>query len=173
MKQIFSSKCRLTQERKASSSFDRRHRNVSFIYQLPFARKPGWTLPCLETGQAGGNFNAQTGAPFTVNMSTDQANIGSGPAQRPNLSADPNNGPKNPQQWFDTSVFSLPALYTFGTSPRNAVIGPGLRRVRLQNKKTFVRSEASFGSIPRRSLQPFQSPQLQHPQPNRLHRKFR
>ncbi len=57
---------------KASSSFDHRQRfAASFVYQLPGK----W--------QAGGNFTAQSGAPFTVNIASDQANIGSGPAQRP------------------------------------------------------------------------------------------
>src|ERR1035438_2599966 len=90
-----------------------------------------WVRAVLGQWQAGGNFTAQTGAPFTVNISSDQANIGSGPAQRPNVSADPNDGPKTPNEWFNTSVFSLPALYTFGNSPRNAVIGPGLQEFDL------------------------------------------
>jgi hypothetical protein len=128
---------------KASSSFDHRQRVVvSFIYQLPFARKSGWAHGWLADWQAGGNFTAQTGAPFTVNISSDQANIGSGPAQRPNLSGDPNNGPKNPQEWFDTSLFSLPSLYTFGTAPRNALIGPGLLEFDMSLQKDIRLTEA-------------------------------
>ena len=130
---------------KASSSFDHRQRLVvSFIYQFPFARRPvGWTHALLGDWQAGGNFTAQSGAPFTVNTSSDQANIGSGPAQRPNASGNPNNGPQTPQEWFDTSVFSLPALYTFGTAPRNAVIGPGLREFDLSLQKDIRVTEAA------------------------------
>lgn len=132
----------LAQE-KASSSFDHRHRVVvSFIYQLPLARRlTGVTHAVLGDWQAGGNFTAQSGAPFTVNISSDQANIGSGPAQRPNIAGNPNDGPKNPQEWFDTSVFSLPALYTFGTAPRNAVIGPGLLEFDLSLQKDIRLSE--------------------------------
>ena len=130
---------------KASSSFDHRHRVVvSFIYQLPFAQKRrGVTHALLGDWQAGGNFTAQTGAPFTVNIASDQANIGAGPAQRPNLTGNPNDGPKNPQQWFDTSRFSLPALYTFGTAPRNAVIGPGLFEFDLSLQKDIRLTEAA------------------------------
>ncbi len=133
----------LAQE-KASSSFDHRQRVVvSFIYQLPFARKASGVLHAvLGDWQAGGNFTAQSGAPFTVNISSDQANIGSGPAQRPNSAGNPNDGPKNPQEWFDTAVFSLPALYTFGTAPRNAVIGPGLLEFDLSLQKDIRLSEA-------------------------------
>lgn len=128
---------------KASSSFDHRQRFViQFVYRLPLAEQStGLKRVLLADWQASGAFTAQTGAPFTVNMSTDQANIGAGPAQRPNLSSDPNTGPKTPDQWFTTSVFSLPALYTFGNAPRNAVIGPGLTEFDLSLQKSFAVTE--------------------------------
>jgi hypothetical protein len=130
---------------KASSSFDHRHRVVvSFIYQIPRAgRARSWVSTLSEGWQAGGSFTAQTGAPFTVNVSSDQANIGAGPAQRPNISGDPNAGPKTPQQWFNTSVFTLPALYTFGSAPRNAVIGPGLEEFDLSLQKEIHLRESA------------------------------
>ena len=130
---------------KASSSFDHRHRVVlSFLYQLPLAgTTKGWMHALLGQWQAGGNFTAQSGAPFTVNISSDQANIGAGPAQRPNVSGDPNHGPQTPQQWFDTSVFSLSALYTFGNAPRNAVIGPGLQEFDVSLHKDIRLTEAT------------------------------
>jgi hypothetical protein len=96
----------------------------------------------LGRWQAGGNFTAQSGAPFTLNIASDQANIGSGPAQRPNVLGNPNDGPKTPEEWFNTSVFSLPALYTFGNAPRNSVIGPGLREFDLSLQKEIPLAEA-------------------------------
>jgi hypothetical protein len=72
-----------------------------------------------------------------VNISSDQANIGAGPAQRPNISGNPNDGPKTPDQWFYISVFSLPQLFTFGNAPRNAVIGPGLQEFDFSLQKDF------------------------------------
>jgi len=130
---------------KASSSFDHRHRLVvSFIYQLPWPGKPkSWARALLGQWQAGGNFTAQSGAPFTVNIASDQANVGAGPAQRPNVTANPNNGPRNPQEWFNTSVFSLPALFTFGNAPRNAVIGPGLQEFDVSLQKDIWITEAA------------------------------
>ena len=70
---------------KASSSFDHRHRVVvSFIYQIPLPRMSnGWMRALFGQWQAGGNFTAQSGAPFTVNISSDQANIGAGPRSGP------------------------------------------------------------------------------------------
>jgi hypothetical protein len=127
---------------KASSSFDHRHRAVvSVVYQIPTPAKTGWAEAVLGHWQAGGNFTAQSGAPFTVNISSDQANIGAGPAQRPNVSADSNSGPHTPEQWFNTSVFSLPALYGFGNAPRNGLIGPGLEEFDFSLQKDIILKE--------------------------------
>ena len=130
---------------KASSSFDHRHRVVvSFIYQLPLAKDPPiWLQRILGHWQAGRNFTAQSGAPFTVNISSDKANVGAGPAQRPKISGDPNAGPKTPLQWFNKSVFSLPAVYTFGNSPRNTVIVPGLEEFDFSLQKDIQLTEAT------------------------------
>lgn len=128
---------------KASSSFDHRQRGVvQFVYNLPFAKQAkGWARLAMADWQASGDFTAQSGAPFTVNVSTDQANIGAGPAQRPNVSGNQNNGPHMPDEWLNTSVFSLPALYTFGNEPRNAAIGPGLAEVDASLQKSFALTE--------------------------------
>ncbi len=124
---------------KASSSFDHRLRGVFlFVYSgLCATHATGWHRLLLANWQASGDFTAQSGAPFTVNVSTDQANIGAGPAQRPNVSGNPDSGPKTPDQWLNSSVFSLPALYAFGTEPRNAVIGPGLAEFDASVQKSF------------------------------------
>jgi Carboxypeptidase regulatory-like domain len=133
---------------KASSSFDHRQRAVvSFVYQIPLPTAASgpfgnrWVRAALGQWQAGGNFTAQSGAPFTVNIAGDQANIGAGPAQRPNVTGDPNSGPKRADQWFNTAMFSLPGLYTFGDAPRNAVIGPGLREFDFSLQKEIAIKE--------------------------------
>ena len=106
---------------RAVASFDHRHR---------FIGNATWALPPFA-GAFGSNWrvnaimNVQSGAPFTVNLGTDRANIGSGPAQRPDVSGDPNDGvPQTAAQWFNTIAFSLPAAFAFGNSPRNAVRAP-------------------------------------------------
>ena len=82
---------------------------------------------------------AQSGAPFTVNLSVDRANIGAGPAQRPNQSTDPNlpGDQRTTDRWFDTSAFSLPAAFTFGNAPRNSVFGPGFANVDFSVARSF------------------------------------
>jgi hypothetical protein len=100
---------------RALASFDHRHRFTgNFTYALPGA----W--------QVSGIVTLQSGAPFSVVLGTDRANIGSGPAQRPDVSGDPNGlADRTAAQWFDTSVFSLPTPFTFGNAGRNNVLAPG------------------------------------------------
>jgi hypothetical protein len=130
---------------KGDSSFDHRHRFVvNFVYNLPFADKSaGFIHTLFAQWQASGDYTIQSGAPFTVNTSSDPANNGLAASQRPNISGDPNAGPKDPAQWFNKSVFSVPTAFTFGNMPRNAVIGPGLQAFDLALQKDFSLNEAT------------------------------
>jgi hypothetical protein len=116
---------------KGLSDFDHRHRFVTnFVYQIPFLKNStGWIHTAFGEWQVGGIWTLQSGAPFTVNISTDTANNGqptAAPSQRPNLICNPNDGPKTPAQWFNTACFQLPAQFTYGNAGRDIVIGPGL-----------------------------------------------
>ena len=122
----------------ALSSFDHRHVvAASATYQLP--SRDG-IAAVLGDWRINGVFLAQSGAPFTVNLGVDQANIGAGPAQRPNQIRDPNlpSGEKTAERWFDTAAFALPAPYTFGSAPRNSVIGPGFSTTDLSLARTWA-----------------------------------
>jgi hypothetical protein len=122
---------------RAVSSFDHRHRFVgNLTYALPEGvLGSGWRVNGIVT--------LQSGAPFTVNLGTDRANIGSGPAQRPDVSGDPNTGgAQTAEQWFNTSVFSLPPPFTFGSSGRNTVLAPGYADVDAAIQKDVQLSNA-------------------------------
>jgi hypothetical protein len=125
---------------KALSSFDHRHRFVfSYSYRLPFRRAgklfQDWTITGL------GSY--QSGAPFTVNLPTDNANIGAGPSQRPDLVGDPNrNAPHSAEQWFNTSAFRMPAQFTFGNSARNVVLADDKTTVDFSLTKDTVIKES-------------------------------
>jgi hypothetical protein len=129
---------------RALSSFDHRHRFVgSVIYALPDLGGGGpGILPSFGRGwRVNSIVTLQSGAPFTVNLGTDRANVGSGPAQRPNVSCDPNAlADPHAAQWFNINCFSLPALYTFGNSGRNTVFAPGYADVDLGVAKDVVLS---------------------------------
>ena len=114
---------------RANASFDHRHRfvgNLTYVVPNMGARSGGWLARIGEGWRITGILTLQSGAPFTVNLGTDRANIGAGPAQRPNVAGDPNEGgARTAAQWFNTAVFSLPAQFTFGDSGRNTVLAPG------------------------------------------------
>lgn len=116
---------------KGLSDFDHRNRFVTnFLYELPFLKSSkGWMHAAFAEWEMGGIWTAQSGSPFTVNLSTDVANNGeplTAPSQRPNLVCNPNNGPKTVTQWFNTSCFTMPAAFTYGNAGRDIVTGPGL-----------------------------------------------
>ena len=122
---------RFRKAEEALSSFDHRHRlALSFNYDLPGG------VSILGFG------TFQSGAPFTVNIPTDNANIGAGPAQRPDILRDPNISNQTPERWFDTSAFVNPAPFTFGNAGRNIVIGDGLASLDLSAVKQFKLRES-------------------------------
>jgi len=118
---------------RANSSFDHRHRFVAnAIWAIPGTSGDGWAAKLTSDWQVNGIVQVQSGAPFTVNIGTDRANIGAGPAQRPNQTCDPNEGgAQTAAQWFNTSCFALQPQFTFGSAPRNSVLGPGYADVDL------------------------------------------
>jgi hypothetical protein len=129
----------------ARSSFDHTHQFVfSGTYNVPFfANATGLRKQAFADWRVSSIFTTQSGAPFTVNLGVDQANIGSGPAQRPDQLRNPNlpGGERTPDRWFDTGAFALPAQFTFGSAARNSVIGPGFANVDLSIAKTWQLGE--------------------------------
>ena len=131
----------------ALSSFDHRHQFVgSASYELPFQRRAGgWREGVLGHWRLNAIVTAQSGAPFTVNVTGDRANIGAGPAQRPDMTRDPNlpGGERTVERWFDTEAFALQAPFTFGSAPRNPVFAPGFANVDLAVAKSWLLGNGS------------------------------
>jgi len=112
---------------RALSSFDVRHRLViSYTYDLPFKFENKAFDALLGNWQAGGIITQQSGAPFTVNITSDRANNGL-LNQRPNLIRDPNlpSGQRTVEQWFNIAAFVVQPVGTLGTAGRNILEGPG------------------------------------------------
>ncbi len=129
------------------SNFDVRHRlSVSFSYDLPL----DFTIS--------GIVQMQTGRPFTVallpevdNSNTGRSSLGFGANDRPNVNGSAEAANPQPDQWFNTAAFSMPAYGTFGSAGRNILDGPGyqnvnlalLKRVRLGGRTSLqLRAEA-------------------------------
>jgi hypothetical protein len=121
---------------------------LSSVYQAPFGkgRKYLGNAGGLTNAIAGGwqissIVTAQSGAPFSVSLSTPTANTGT--FTRPNRICN-GNLPSSKQTinaFFDTSCFVAPALYTFGNAGRNILIGPGLGTWDLGADKDFALTE--------------------------------
>ena len=106
------------------ADYDARHRfTLAATYELPFAKDNafigGWSVNTVLT--------LQSGSPFTV---YDQN------GKRADQVGNPNSGPKNTGQFFNTSAFK-PAAGAQGTEERNAVRGPGTKVLDLSLFKTF------------------------------------
>jgi len=117
---------------EARADNDARNRfTFAGTWALPFARDNavlgGWKLNAVYT--------LQSGTPFTV-----YSDFG----KRADQIGDPNEGPKSPGQWFNTSAFQRPAGAQ-GTAERNSVVGPGIRTLDLSLFKTF--DLATVGAI--------------------------
>jgi Carboxypeptidase regulatory-like domain/TonB dependent receptor len=124
---------------RGRSMFDSRHRLVlSYQWSIPYWRQANtWYQHVLGNWQLNGIVTVQSGTPFTVFDSTDVSLQGQAPeisgfsSNRPNLIGDPNNGPRTPQEWFNTKAFQqlVPnpnsPVQQFGNEGRNVVQGPG------------------------------------------------
>lgn len=126
------------------ASIDIRHVfNASYVYDLPFGRGMKWggsMHPFANAVLGGwvldGFVRAQTGRPFNVTSGTDRANVGR-TYQRPDVTGNPNNGPKTPDEWFTKSAFTLPAVYTYGNAGAFIVEGDGIFTVDTSLAKRF------------------------------------
>ncbi|HTM31313.1 MAG TPA: hypothetical protein VL263_08405, partial [Vicinamibacterales bacterium] len=89
--------------------------------------------------QLNGIYQAQTGFPISINRGTtlDIRYL----TWRPDVTCDPNDGPKTTAQYFDTSCFNARTLAETGERPgnvgRNSVRGPGFQRTDLSIFKNF------------------------------------
>jgi hypothetical protein len=121
---------------RALSSFHVKHRAVnSVLYQLPvgkgrrFLNHGGLANLLIGGWELGTLLNIQSGFPLTMASGRDQSNTGAG-FDRPNQiaggSTELPGDQRDASKWFNTSIFALQPLGTFGNVGRNTIIGPGL-----------------------------------------------
>ena len=136
------------------ASFNNKFRWVNTaVWDLPFGKGQqlltnGVAAAILGDWQVAGVAAAQTGFPFTVNLSGDTAGIGGGngavliranpvPGQNPQLPGDK----RTTAQWFNTAAFVAPPAYQFGVLGRNTLIGPGLFNIDVNLNRRFQLKE--------------------------------
>ena len=133
------------------SDLDRPHVLVAnAIYELPMPPGPRPIKAVLGGWSVAGIFQAQSGSPFSVRHSADNAGVGPGSGdQFWNQVSDPNQVTRteftDSAVWFNKDAFAQPAPGTFGAQPRNGLRNPGfwewnlsvLRRFRLMSNHSF------------------------------------
>jgi Carboxypeptidase regulatory-like domain len=126
------------------SAFDIRNNFfTNFVYRLPLLKDS--TRRLLKTSLGGweisGIVTAISGAPLNIGLSGQNvASIVPNTANRPDVSGTLMN-PHTVQEWFDTSVFSMPAPGTWGNEPHNGVRGPGRDNWNISLFKNFFFNE--------------------------------
>jgi hypothetical protein len=126
------------------SNFDVPHMwKGAVVYEVPLGKghsvlNQSGVLDAIFGGwQTSAIFVAQSGAPYTVAMSSNNG-LGS---QAGNWYPDVAGNPKvsNPTilQWFNQLAYKQPALLTYGNSGRNTLRGPGLSDVDFSLGKVF------------------------------------
>ena len=125
----------------APSADDQRHRLViGYVWDIPFGSQlSGLTGALLKGWQLSGIGIFNSGSPLFINQDGDTLNVDSEEI-RPNLVAgqDPTlpSDERTMARWFNTAAFTR-ATTTYGTSPRNPVVGPGRRVVDISLAKSF------------------------------------
>jgi hypothetical protein len=125
---------------RALSSFDEPNRaTIALLYRIPGSSR--WT----RGFEASSIITAQSGQPFTPELSTDNSNTGNSGGNfgidRPNVLFNPKLANPTPQEWFNTAAFQIPAQYTWGDAGRNILRGPGLATLDFSLRRHFVLRE--------------------------------
>ena len=172
---------RRTSRRTSETSSTRRASGRSRASTIATSSSPAACTSCRSSGSASGVadadrsaagastpiFIAQSGAPFTVNLGVDRANIGAGPAQRPDQLRNPNlpGGERTPERWFDTTRLRAPgAVHVRQRAPQ--------QRARARVREHGLRAGENVepggplaSRIPLGDLQPAQSRELRFAEP--------
>lgn len=121
------------------SDFDVPHRFVlSFVWELPFFNQgDGWKPTVLGGWQLAGIVTLQSGTPFSVmsGAGNTRSLVGGAGDRADVIGSEKVIG--DVAKYFDTSVYALPPLGTFGTAGRNSLRGPGYQNTDVTVQKLF------------------------------------
>jgi hypothetical protein len=159
----------------ALASYDIRHRFViSYLYELPFGRNRRFASDAsglLDAIIGGWQFNGittlQTGTPLAI-TANNTAGIFGARTQPNSTGADPRlDGPVRDRldRYFDTSVYSQPAAFTFGNEPNFSPFlrGHSVRNFDLSVFKNFMVHQRVTAQFRVEALNAFNRVQFSNP----------
>jgi hypothetical protein len=140
---------------RGSSNFDERHiLNFSYVWALPFFKNPGITRTLMGGWVYSGIASFQTGIPFSVVNSPDNAGVANGLASSPSyadLVGDPNSGtvqvsvPGLGPLLYNPNAFAPPTGLTFGNAGRNVLRNPNRTNFDMALFKRFpIKEQIGF-----------------------------
>ena len=132
---------------------------------VPQAIFSNWKFNSIDT--------FQTGSPFSITSGVNTLNPGA--SQRANyIGGDVLVSNPGPSLWWNPAAFATPALYQYGTSGRNSVLGPGTDEIDLSLFKTIPLAnirERHARRVPHGGFQSVQQASIR--QPGRKRREVR
>ena len=160
---------------RASSNFDQRHLlNFSWVYDLPFFKKPGLTHSLLGGWEWSGIESFSTGIPLTITNSTtygDNAGVGNatGTGSFPDRIGNPSSGIPPASQVssasyskfdFNPAAFTLPQGLTFGNAGRSDARNPNRINFDMGVFKHFAIKESTAVEFRAEAFNIFNHPQF-------------
>jgi hypothetical protein len=126
------------------SSWDLKHVfQIAYQWELPFGRGRRWgggwsgAADAILGGWAfEGYTRFNTGPPQNLLSGQDIANVGR-TYQRPDVTCNPNDGPRTAEQWFNTSCFQNPKPFTYGNAGAYIVQADGITSWDMSLAKHF------------------------------------
>jgi len=122
---------------------------VNFVYDIPLMKHSDNKLAKTLIGgwEISGIVTASSGAPVNIGLSgSNVSSIVPNTSNRPNVNGSGSN-PHTVNEWFDTSIYSMPDPGTWGNTPRNFVRGPGRDNWNIAFFKNFVFSETRGSNL--------------------------
>jgi hypothetical protein len=110
---------------KSSADLDRRLAyNMSFLYEIPFAKKKGVVNWFLGSWQIGGIWSMLSGTPSDHSINVDRQNTG-GRARGDWVRSPVLSSARSIDRWFDTEFVAASAPGVIGNAGRNLIYNPG------------------------------------------------
>lgn len=141
----------------------------SFVWDLPFGSgKPvgsqakGVVRHLIEGWSTNAIVNLMSGRYLTPVMGNN-ASLNSTVQLRPDRAGSGEVSDPTRNKWFDVTAFRTPALYTYGNSGRNILLGPGFASVDLAVFKAFRVSERVSLQVRWEALNAFNRTNLNNP----------